>query len=113
MADGDGCGVGVVGGCGGFGAVGGDGVTLPFQREKLLAMKRYSGFLKRPEILETVYRLLLLFISNPLTSKFTKRISINKTRCANDFKDTHLKFSFEDPEIKINDLPKQNFDLQR
>ena len=25
-------------------------------REKLLAMKRYSGFLKRPEILETVYR---------------------------------------------------------
>ena len=26
-------------------------------REKLLAMKRYSGFLKRPEILETVYRL--------------------------------------------------------
>ena len=27
-------------------------------REKLLAMKRYSGFLKRPEILETVYRLI-------------------------------------------------------
>jgi hypothetical protein len=24
-------------------------------RQKLLAMKRYSGFLKRPEILETVY----------------------------------------------------------
>ena len=31
---------------------------LTIQREKLLAMKRYSGFLKRPEILETVYRLL-------------------------------------------------------
>ena len=30
---------------------------LTLQREKLLAMKRYSGFLKRPEILETVYRL--------------------------------------------------------
>jgi hypothetical protein len=24
-------------------------------RQKLLSMKRYSGFLKRPEILETVY----------------------------------------------------------
>jgi hypothetical protein len=28
---------------------------LAKKREKLLSMKRYSGFLKRPEILETVY----------------------------------------------------------
>ena len=27
----------------------------PKNREKLMSMKRYSGFLKRPEILETVY----------------------------------------------------------
>ena len=35
-------------------------------REKLLAMKRYSGFLKRPEILETVYRFLFISISSEI-----------------------------------------------
>ena len=43
---------------------------LTIQREKLLAMKRYSGFLKRPEILETVYR--LLNIRCPLTYSLSK-----------------------------------------
>ena len=56
-AAGGGSGGGGGGGCSGCGCCG-CGVTLPFPREKLLAMKRYSGFLKRPEILETVYRLL-------------------------------------------------------
>ena len=53
----------VGGGGGGPGGGNGGGRTIAqikserraLNRQKLLAMKRFSGFLKRPEILETVY----------------------------------------------------------